>query len=1022
MKRIFILYISIILFQNIAFTQTKEDPVPCNVEDSLVLIELKSLLLHYTWSAGNQWTEDSVYEWSGITLNSSGRVEKIFLRDRINLDFTGIPIPPVEVPDIFSQLPYLKELNLEENQLIGEIPDDIYEIENLEVLELNKNVLTGEINGNIGKLQKLKELNLSYNQISGNIPDTICFINTLELLNLDSNYFAGSIPDEIGNLTNLEELSLQKNALQGSLPENLFTCTKLKKINLKNNSFSGTISSQIGALVNLEYLNLEQNVFEGSLPSEFSSLTKLKYCYLGQNKLSGTLPSEIGNLNQLIKFEIDINNFSGEIPSTIGQLTNLEYLNLSFNLFSNLIPTQIGNLINLKELELSNNQLTGKIPWQVFMDSLHVIHLNNNLLSDTIPDNINQMDSVVSIRLDHNLLQGPVPSSIAELEFIQNIDLSNNRLTELPNLAPLINTLEFLKVSNNLLFFNELDSAGVFFLPGLDYIYYPQGFFNVSREEQAENVKFTLLDTTDRTTYKWFNQGNEINGEITDSLIVPNNEDGAFYCEIRDEIYPYLVIKTVPQATGDIELTKGILSSEYEALVTVYDSLGGDFWNNNQYWKTDTLAVYWKGVSLKDGIYVDELNLRANNLEGIIPHDIKNLTHLEELNFGSNKITDLIDFSDMENLSEIYFDANFLTEVPDFNLMENLEVLDLRFNQLDFGDIEPIIESADEFLYEKQAKIGETQVYSPIVGGNHTISITTPGNYNTYQWFKNGETISDANSSSYTITNFSLEDEGDYHCEVSNTIAPDLTLVSKFITIVKAFKIKFSVTDGIMPLEGCLVTFGDLIQTTTAEGDTVFYPVINQRDIPFEVSKPGYKTVSGDITVDDANVEMDIVMEPYTITFNIFDPADAIEGATIELEKYETVITEFDGQKIYSPVVPYERLAYKISKTGYIDAIDTVMIKDESLILDIELIATNPSKISIFPNPNNGYFNMHTTQSEENITVEIFTDRGIKVYTEQIEYLKDQSFDLTFLDEGIYYVRIYNADLKRIIKVIIGKE
>ena len=55
---------------------------------------------------------------------------------------------------------------------------------------------------------------------------------------------------------------------------------------------------------------------------------------------------------------------------------------------------------------------------------------------------------------------------------------------------------------------------------------------------------------------------------------------------------------------------------------------------------------------------------------------------------------------------------------------------------------------------------------------------------NNYQWYRNGIAIENNSSSfEYGINSFSILDEGDYHVEVWNSMAPDLILVRNTITL-----------------------------------------------------------------------------------------------------------------------------------------------------------------------------------------------------------------------------------------------
>ncbi|XP_074284283.1 receptor-like protein EIX2 [Silene latifolia] len=93
-----------------------------------------------------------------------------------------------------STLPYLVDIDLSCNNLVGSIPDDMTKISGLLSLNLSYNQLSGNIPENIGGLKSLVSLELSKNKLWGNIPTSIGEIYTLSHLNLSYNNLSGRIP------------------------------------------------------------------------------------------------------------------------------------------------------------------------------------------------------------------------------------------------------------------------------------------------------------------------------------------------------------------------------------------------------------------------------------------------------------------------------------------------------------------------------------------------------------------------------------------------------------------------------------------------------------------------------------------------------------------------------------------------------------------------------------------------------------------------------------------------------------
>ncbi|XP_030461733.2 receptor-like protein EIX2 [Syzygium oleosum] len=75
-----------------------------------------------------------------------------------------------QIPEEFTRLVALQNLNLSQNNLSGHIPSNISDLKNLESLDLSKNKLSGSIPPGISNIDFLSHLNLSFNRLSGPIP------------------------------------------------------------------------------------------------------------------------------------------------------------------------------------------------------------------------------------------------------------------------------------------------------------------------------------------------------------------------------------------------------------------------------------------------------------------------------------------------------------------------------------------------------------------------------------------------------------------------------------------------------------------------------------------------------------------------------------------------------------------------------------------------------------------------------------------------------------------------------------
>ena len=93
---------------------------------------------------------------------------------------------------------------------------------------------------------------------------------------------------------------------------------------------------------------------------------------------------------------------------------------------------------------------------------------------------------------------------------------------------------------------------------------------------------------------------------------------------------------TIPKA---VSAAPDTYPAERAALMSLYNSTGGDSWWENAGWDSTNSYCTWFGVTCDPSGHVLHLNLPSNNLLGSIPADIDNLTELQTLNLSGNILT-----------------------------------------------------------------------------------------------------------------------------------------------------------------------------------------------------------------------------------------------------------------------------------------------------------------------------------------------------------------------------------------------
>ncbi len=399
------------------------------------------------WTNSTNWLSDAPFEnWSGVTINSVGRVTSLNLNEN---NLQGM------IPPEIGQLDSLAGLNLEANQITGSIPPEIGQLENLESLLLRLNELSGAIPTQIGQLENLESLDFFANILSGSIPAEMGQLENLKFLNLSNNLLSGPIPPEIGQLQNLTQLQLWGNELTEFPPE-IGQLQNLTLLLLSGNSLT-EVPPEIGQLQNLTQLLLGSNSL-AEIPPEIGQLQNLTQLQLSFNSLA-EIPPEIGQLQNLTQLTLSGNSLA-EIPPEIGQLQNLTQLQLGFNSLAE-IPPEIGQLQNLMRLQLGGNNIT-EIPTEIGqLENLEWLHLSSNLLTGAIPPEIGQLQYLVELDLHENELEEPIPPELGQLLNLRFLNLQRNRLSgSIPLEFGQLTRLSDLRLSYNELTGNIPESIG----------------------------------------------------------------------------------------------------------------------------------------------------------------------------------------------------------------------------------------------------------------------------------------------------------------------------------------------------------------------------------------------------------------------------------------------------------------------------------------------------------------------------------------------------------------------------------
>ena len=536
-------------------------------------------------------------------------------------------------------------------------------------------------------------------------------------------------------------------------------------------------------------LQLDNNNLSGTIPDDICNLDALQYLYLNNNNLSGEIPADIGNMAALYRLYLSGNNLSGRLPSSLEKLSYLVHLILNDNNLEGEIIPGIAGLENLTQLKLQNNLLEGEIPSA--LAKLRVLDI---------------------LYLGGNYLQGAVPVSFNDMKSLRLFEIQHNRIKDLPDLTGL-SGIERFNATYNQLTFEDLETNSQFFGSKFSYMYQDSvGQESYKELLQGEGYVLSVSVSGTANYYQWMKDGERIPGAIDSVYTISSataQDAGSYVCMIRNTIATGLTLYSRPQRIN----VKNIAEQDSLALVALYDSTNGAGWTHNDNWLSGP-APSWYGITIQNG-RVTQIDLHDNNLTGTIPYalgqcdslkylylysnnlsgeippQLGNCLNLQNLRLDVNQLTGSVpaEFSQLEHLIYLALNSNHLSGLPDFSgsPLDNgpLSYFYVDFNRLDFGDIEPNVDIANaSFLYSPQDSLGQITDTVLTTGDAFEMSVSAGGDSTRYQWMKDGTDISGATDSVYAISSADSSVSGVYICRITNTLAPDLTLYSKPVTVI----------------------------------------------------------------------------------------------------------------------------------------------------------------------------------------------------------------------------------------------
>eukprot|EP01117_Protostelium_nocturnum_P015084 TRINITY_DN5805_c0_g1_i1.p1 TRINITY_DN5805_c0_g1~~TRINITY_DN5805_c0_g1_i1.p1 ORF type:complete len:787 (-),score=221.18 TRINITY_DN5805_c0_g1_i1:77-2347(-) len=360
---------------------------------------------------GNQLGDPSQYSNSSIQFTSSVisiNLSHNNLVGTLNIDFTSFPLIALIDFSFNSLNGFQVELGNQNNR-------------SFESLKLNGNPLEGNVPDLFSNLPNLKTLDISHTNLSGSLPNSLFGLNSLLSLNVSFTKLSVTLAS-FSSLSNLVELAASNCGITGQMTRLSQT---LSVIQLQNNSITGSVDPSLFNSTSITYIDLSGNSMDGNLPDTFQVGNQLRKLFLYGNRFSGSFPGTLSTSVFLTHLDLCNNRFSGLFPD-LSNSHDLVDLALSNNQFDDQFP-KISSNLNLQNLRLNNNSFHGGIPDIFeFSSNLTEVLIQDNQFGGSFPSSLVGKLPTTILNCSHNNFVGAFPTTLGSSSVLTKLDLSNN--------------------------------------------------------------------------------------------------------------------------------------------------------------------------------------------------------------------------------------------------------------------------------------------------------------------------------------------------------------------------------------------------------------------------------------------------------------------------------------------------------------------------------------------------------------------------------------------------------------------
>lgn len=337
--------------------------------DKEVLVKIFENLNGKNWkpkSAAGWCSEAPLGDWTGVVVNDSGRVIRLFL----DADSLSGALPPE-----IKYLTELKQINFtlknKGKNVENAIPAELWQMPNLERISAYESVGENDPKSTLPAEINLPKIKSIYTDLRNVDMTPLCALTTLEELIL--RYSDGKVPEAIGNLTKLTKLTINcSGTIETAIPASLGKLTNLTSLEImyKEDAKAGiAFPAFVWDLKNLSSLSLYRVASEPSqIPADkVAQMSSLKLITVEKSALTGEIPGTLFTASsELLTVSLNNNDLTGSIPATVGKCTKLRSLYLRDNKqLGGSVPAELGNCADLSSLLLSGTGISSDVPASV---------------------------------------------------------------------------------------------------------------------------------------------------------------------------------------------------------------------------------------------------------------------------------------------------------------------------------------------------------------------------------------------------------------------------------------------------------------------------------------------------------------------------------------------------------------------------------------------------------------------------------------------------------------------------------